>query len=242
MSNRVLPPQVNQMTPQQLVAYGLDNYGLDLHAERGRAELLTSIQDAKQSFTPDQDPAANPGADQQPPPAAPMETQVAPAPPDNSAPLPPPIQGEAPQPGRSFEPGPGLGVPTHGDAGALDQPRQGFAPGPPDTGPLVDSDPPNDQRLTTRQQIDIPEGFTVPDFDDDEPLDPRVEGMRQQMNQETPQKQGLAKAIFRHPNGTAWLYNPLTAVFWKPTETLMQNKEMIAVMGDPPPGANIGSS
>ncbi len=238
MGDRRLPPPVYALDEAGLVRYGLDNYGLTgLKPEMGKQALVCAIQDAKQVIPEGQDPATDAGEDEIPPSA-----------PDQSPPpallagmkQPPPMpratEGSPPEQGRNFEPGPGA-------VGASEpmpvQPENKFAPGPPREGPLVDSDPPMDPAHADQNRLDIPEGYELPDFEDEQP--DQFDALRTRMNPDMA-KQGLVNKMFRHPPGTQWLYNPMTDVFWKPTETLMQNKELVPVMGDPPQGSNIGSA
>jgi len=240
MGNRRLDPPVLQLDPAGLAQYGLDNYGLDLDPAAGRDALVAAIQDAKAAIPDGQDPVNTPEAntvppaapDQSPPPAQLARMNA----PDPNAPGPQPLEGVAPEPGRNFDPGPSRPAP--------EAPRPKFEPGPPASrGRIGDSDPVQDF-ASQRERVDIPEGYEMPDFDDDNPADPMdklFDANRQQLNPED-LRQGPAKKAFRHPRGTKWLYNPLTDVFWKPTETLMQNKELIPVMGDPPAGSAIGTA
>lgn len=240
MGNRKLPPPVYGLDNPGLVQYGKDNYGLELNPEADKQALVSQIQDARQAIPDGQDPAAGAvpdeipfsAPDQSPPPRefTQMKAEIPPQ---------PAIEGEAPEPGRTFEPGPG-DVPL-GDPAATEPQRVNFQPGPPEAKePMVDSDPPLEASAIQDEQLDIPDEYTMPDFENDDPPD-KLDALRARMSPKMA-NQGPKNKIFRHPSATSWLFNPLTGVYWKPTETLMQNRELVPVMGDPPVGSNIGTA
>lgn len=78
----------------------------------------------------------------------------------------------------------------------------------------------------------------APATDEDGKLDPEVEAS---LNQLPKAMLSPPNKSFRHPQVCDWLYNPVTDVYWYPTEILMRNENLIPVMGEPPKDSIFGS-
>lgn len=238
--DRRLPPQVYQMTPEQAVQWGMDNYGLtELDPAQGRESIISALQDAKQRT------AALPASPA--PPAAPAES---PAPPqlqraaENEARIEPAEGRESPHEASASTPQVGPGNHARGPRVEDEAPQREVGPSAADHRARADSDPVQDQRSFEAQHVqrDIPEPYTLPEEDRramameaQDPFASRREEMEQQGI-----RNGPVNLPFRHPAGTRWLYHPINETWMKPTEKLMQRRDLVPILqGDPPPGAAI---